>query len=237
MSRPLHAVVLGAGIAGILAAAALADVADQITVFERDPLPPEPTHRTGLPQGRHAHLLWSGGARMVDQLIPDAVASLTARGAHQLSATSDIVLLTAHGWMPRFSGDQYAIACTRDLLDWTLREQVTRNPRITIRDRSEVVGLTGDATRVTGIRVRARGNDVIEQINADLVVDATGRGSRAKDWLIELAVPGVAQMREESIDSGLGYVTRTFQAPATAAQDFPMVSVQADVPTAGPGKP
>jgi 2-polyprenyl-6-methoxyphenol hydroxylase-like FAD-dependent oxidoreductase len=237
MSRPVHAVVLGAGVAGILAAAALAgDVADTVTVIERDRLPREPAHRTGLPQAHHAHLLWSGGARMVDQLLPDATARLAARGAHRLSTPSDSVVLTAHGWLPRSRGTQYAIACTRDLLDWTLREQAESDQCIHIRDQSEVVGLTGDAARVTGVQIRARGSSAVEQITADLVVDATGRGSRAKDWLIELSVPGVAQVRKVVIDSGLAYVTRIFQAPAMAAQGFPMVSVQSDVPTVGPGK-
>jgi len=235
MERASHVVVLGAGIAGVLTTAALAGVADTITVVERDRLPDEQAHRAGLPQARHAHLLWSAGARAIDQLLPDAIARLTARGAKRLSVPANAAILSAHGWLPRFDGPQYAVACTRNLLDQTLREQVAEDPRVTIRDHSEIVGLIGDATRVTGVRVRDRDSGTVEQINADLVVDGTGRSSKVKNWLIELAVPGVADVREEVIDSGLAYVTRTFQAPSMAAQDFPMVSVQADVPTAGPG--
>lgn len=228
-------VVLGAGIAGTLAAAALVNLADEIIVIERDRLPGEPAHRAGLPQAHHAHLLWSGGARVIDELLPDAIPRLTAYGAKHLGVSANTAIFSAHGWLPRFNGAQYAIACTRRLLDWVLREQAMTNPRITIRDHSEVVGLIGDASRVVGVQVKDRDNDTIEQINADLVVDATGRGSKAQDWLTGLGVPGVDKVRKEVIDSGLAYVTRTFQAPTMAARDFPMVAVQLDVPTAGPG--
>jgi 2-polyprenyl-6-methoxyphenol hydroxylase-like FAD-dependent oxidoreductase len=236
MSRTIRVVVLGAGMAGTLAAAALVNLADEIIVIERDRLPSEPAHRAGLPQAHHAHLLWSGGARAIDELLPDAITRLTVYGAKHLGVPANAATLSAHGWLPRFNGAQYAIACTRHLLDWVLREQAKRNPRITIRDHSEVVGLIGDASRVAGVHVKDRDNDTIEQINAELVVDATGRGSKAQHWLTGLGVPGVDQVRKEVIDSGLAYVTRTFQAPAMAAQDFPMVSVQFDVPTAGPGR-
>lgn len=236
MERASHVVVLGAGMSGVLTAAALTGVADTITVIERDRLPHEQAHRAGLPQAHHAHLLWSAGARTIDQLLPGAITRLTARGARRISVPANAAILSAHGWMPRFKGPQYAIACTRSLLDHTLREQAAKDPRVTIRDHREVVGLVGDATRVTGVRIRDRDNGAVEQINANLVVDATGRSSKTKDWLIELSVPGAAQVREEVIDSGIAYVTRTFQTPTMAAQDFPMVSVQSEVPTAGPGQ-
>jgi flavin-dependent dehydrogenase len=235
MSRSTHAVVLGAGMAGVLAAAALAEVADVITVVERDQLPAEPAHRTGLPQARHAHMLWSGGARAVDRLLPGTTTRLLAGGAHRIGVPASFVALTAHGWLPRRTESQYTIACTRDLLDWTLRDRAQQDRRITFRDRTVAVGLTGDASRVTGVRVDNRAAGIVEQLDADIVVDATGRGSGAQGWLSALGVPGVGSVREAVIDSGVTYVTRVFQAPAEAARDFPLVSVQFDVPTRGPG--
>jgi len=236
MPHLTHAVVLGAGVAGVLAAAALADFADRITVIERDPLPQEPAHRAGLPQARHAHLLWSGGVRAVDQLLPDTIDGLVDRGAHRINVGADFVCLTAHGWLPRVAGTDFAITCTRDLLNWHLLDRVRQLPQVRIRDGADVVGLTGGPGRVTGVQVHDRGSDTTEQISADLVVDATGRGSRAKQWLAALGVPGADAVREQVIDAGLTYVTRIFHAPDQAANGFPLVSVQTDVPTNGPGK-
>lgn len=50
-----HAVVLGAGIAGLLAARVLSDVYDSVCVIERDKTLGLPIHRKGVPQGRHIH--------------------------------------------------------------------------------------------------------------------------------------------------------------------------------------
>src|SRR5215471_13541926 len=50
-----QAVVIGAGMAGLTAAAALADHFDNIVILERDGLPSEPMHRAGTPQARHVH--------------------------------------------------------------------------------------------------------------------------------------------------------------------------------------
>ncbi|MEV8504547.1 FAD-dependent monooxygenase [Actinoplanes sp. NPDC051475] len=236
MPRLTHAVVLGAGMAGVLAASALVHVADAITIVEQDRLPERPTHRTGLPQARHAHVLWSGGARAIDQLLPGAIAGLLDAGAHRLGLPADIVFLSAHGWFPRTHEAQYAITCTRDLMDWRLREQLRQHQQVTIRDHTKVVGLRGDAKRITGIRVHDQASDTTEDLDADIVIDATGRGSRSRNWLTELSLPGIDTVREDVIDSGLAYSTRLFRAPAGATTNFPLVTVQPDVPTRGPAR-
>jgi flavin-dependent dehydrogenase len=173
-----HAMVFGAGVAGVLASAALAEVADRVTLVERDRQPDSPEHRSGVPQTGHAHMLWSGGARAVDQLLPGAVARLLAGGAHRVNAPRGFVPLTAQGWLPRRGESQYTITCTRDLFDWTLRQ----DQHLAVRDHTAAVGLSGDAGRVTGVQVTDRDSGTTEQLDADLVVDATGRGSGAQSW-------------------------------------------------------
>jgi 2-polyprenyl-6-methoxyphenol hydroxylase-like FAD-dependent oxidoreductase len=221
--------------AGSLAAAALA--ADpgiaSVTVVERDRLPAGPEHRKGLPQGHHAHVLMSGGARTVEALVPGTLERLAAAGAHRIGLPDGYVMLMPQGWLPRWTTDQYVISCTRALLDQVVRQAVFAMPGVRLREDTEVTGLTGDAAQVTGVQVRDRKTGAAAELPADFVVDATGRGSRARDWLAALGLPSV---REDVVDSGLMYATRLFRAPGTAGEGFPVVNVQADPDSGGPGQ-
>lgn len=79
MSR--RAVVVGAGLAGMLAAAVLANAGvAEVVVLDRDELPDGPRQRRGLPQGRHAHLLMPGGLTAMEEIVPGA--SLQIGRAH-----------------------------------------------------------------------------------------------------------------------------------------------------------
>jgi 2-polyprenyl-6-methoxyphenol hydroxylase-like FAD-dependent oxidoreductase len=226
-------VVLGAGLAGTLAATAVAAHVDTVTLVEADRLPEGPQPRKGVPQARHAHLLWSGGARAMEALLPGTLDSLRQAGAHQIGLPSDLVAYTAQGWVRRFEAMQFLITCSRDLLDWVVRRQLlTTYPKTRIRQEVRVLELVGDRHRVTGVRVANDGGGE-ETIAADLVVDATGRGSRAPHWLSALGLP---QVREEVVDSGLAYATRIFAAPTEARHRFPLVNVQADPTSGTPGR-
>jgi 2-polyprenyl-6-methoxyphenol hydroxylase-like FAD-dependent oxidoreductase len=185
--RPRRAVVVGGGMAGMLAAAALRAHAD-VTVVDRDVLPAGPEPRKGLPQARHVHVIWSGGARAMEELLPGVTEAWLAAGARRIPLPTGLVSLQPRGWFRRWPEMQFMIACTRDLLDWVVRERVTEHERMTVLQRAELLSLEGDASRVTGVRVRtADGEERV--LAADLVVDAAGRGSRAANWLEALDVP------------------------------------------------
>lgn len=229
--RPHLAVVLGGGLAGMLAAAVLSEHAE-VFVVERDHLPEGPSPRKGLPQARHAHLLWSGGARAVEKLLPGTVQRLQAAGARRVALPSGLVVLAPYGWMRRWPEMQHLIACSRDLTDWVVREEVLSRPGITLLEGAEVVDLAGTAQHVTGVHVRDSASGGVRRLDADLVVDATGRGSAAPEWLSALGLPPV---REEVVDSGLAYASRVFRAPA-GAENHPVVSVQCDARLPVPGQ-
>ena len=76
-----HAVVLGASMAGLLAARTLADFFDTVTVVERDALPDGAANRRGVPQGRHLHALLARGAQVLEQLFPGLLDELVLDGA------------------------------------------------------------------------------------------------------------------------------------------------------------
>ncbi|MFI1257990.1 FAD-dependent monooxygenase [Streptomyces netropsis] len=227
-----RAVVLGGGMAGMLAASVLADRVDEVVVVDRDRMPAGARSRKGMPQARHAHLLMAGGARAVEALLPGTTDRWVAAGARRIAVPTDLVVLGPHGWFPRRPEMQFMVACTRDLLDLVVREQVLVRPGITLREGTEAVALTGGAGRVTGVRVRDTGADRAGTIEADLVVDACGRGSQAARRLAELGLPDV---REETVDAGLVYATRIFRAPA-GSENFPVVTVQSDARVPVPGR-
>jgi 2-polyprenyl-6-methoxyphenol hydroxylase-like FAD-dependent oxidoreductase len=225
--------VLGSGLAGTLAAAALARHLDRVTLVDRDLMPTGPGPRKGLPQARHAHLLWSGGARVVDLLLPGTTQRWLDAGAHRFGLPTGLVSMSAQGWLRRGPELQYVITSSRDLLDWTVREQVLADEKVSLREATGAVGLLGSAGRVTGVRLRDEQTGHTTALEADLVVDAGGRGSRARQWLAELGLPPVP---EETIDSGLAYATRVFRAPPGVVKGFPIVNVQADPRMARPGQ-
>ncbi|MCX4903824.1 NAD(P)/FAD-dependent oxidoreductase [Streptomyces sp. NBC_00878] len=229
-TAPRRAVVIGGGMAGMLAAAALSAYAD-VTVVERDVLPDGPDPRKGLPQARHVHVLWSGGARAMEDLLPGVIDGWLAAGARRISLPTGLVSLQPRGWFRRWPEMQFMIACSRDLLDWVVRERVARGARVTVLPRTELLRLEGDARRVTGVRVRTAGGEETV-LEADLVVDASGRGSRATKWLDTLGVPAAPM---EEVDSGLASASRVFRAPA-GTEDHPVVTVQPDARQPVPGQ-
>ncbi|MFE5600338.1 NAD(P)/FAD-dependent oxidoreductase [Streptomyces coelicoflavus] len=232
VTRRPTAVVIGAGATGLLAAAALADFAD-VTVVERDRLPEGPEPRRGVPQARHAHLVWSGGVRAFDDLLPGLTSEIVAHGGRLVHIMGDMVSRAPNEvWFRRFTATHHRnLVCSRDLLDSVLRNRVLADARVMLRQETTVLRLEGDAAAVTGVRVRA--GDGEGTLRADLVVDASGRGSRAPQWLTALGAPRVT---EREVNAGLVYATRLYRAPvATRDTGFPLVNVQAN-PARPPGR-
>lgn len=227
------ALIIGGGLAGMLTAAALAEHAD-VTVLEWDTFPEAPAPRRGLPQSNHSHILMRGGVEAIDDLLPGTVDQLYAAGAKKRGLPSQTLARGPEGWMERLDTDAYLLLCSRDLLDHVVRRQVLRLDRVTVREGTKVLGLTGGADRVTGVRVEdadAPGGE--RRLTADLVIDATGRASRAPGWLTDLGLP---EVREDVVDAGITYVSRWFDEPPGTREDFPGVMIQLTGGTDSPGR-
>ncbi|WP_399895694.1 FAD-dependent monooxygenase [Streptomyces sp. BBFR51] len=232
------AVVLGGGMAGLLAAGVLADHVDEVVVVEGDQYPDEPEARRGLPQGHHNHLFMKGGADALDELLPGTTDLLRAAGAQQRGLPHDILTRGPRDWFERNPTDTWLLLMSRAALDHVVRGQALRNPKLTVRQSTKVVGLVGDAQRVTGVRVEREGRAADaeaseETLPADIVVDATGRGARTPQWLEELGVPAV---KEDKVDAGFAYASRWYRAPADTPEDFPGVMIQVQQGTGRPGR-
>lgn len=209
MAARAHAVVIGASVAGLLAAAALGDAYQQVTVYDRDTLPAGPEHRRGVPHSRQLHALHARGAQALDDLLPGFRDEMLAAGAVTCDTQGD-----AHWYLddyllrPARSGLE-GIALSRPVLEWLIRTRVASRPNVTITDATDVTGLVTAAGRATGVRVRvARAQDAAEEtVPADLVVDAAGRGSRAPLWLAEHGFPAP---RTSQVRAGVTYVCRYY---------------------------
>ncbi|MER6913544.1 FAD-dependent oxidoreductase [Streptomyces sp. NPDC000594] len=210
-----HAVVVGAGVAGLLAARVLAERFARVTVIERDDLPEgaAPAFRAGAPQTRHVHILWSRGVAALDALLPGVVQELAAAGAVRVDAPERMRWLSPADWFTGVRGAFY-LSVSRELLETTLRRRVLDRPSITLMDRHEVTGLVPapGGTAIGGVRLRRRGKDGQESsVRAGTVVVATGRGSRLADWLPGIGCPAPVT---ERIDAHLGYSSRYYRRPA-----------------------
>jgi 2-polyprenyl-6-methoxyphenol hydroxylase-like FAD-dependent oxidoreductase len=109
---------------------------------------------------------------------------------------------------------------TRPFLEWKLRRRVAALPNVQILDQTDVLQLlsTADNSRITGVQIRRRAATAGEEtLTADLVVDASGRGSRMPRWLEDL---GYAPVEETNVEMGVGYATRTYRRNPNSGTDM-----------------
>jgi 2-polyprenyl-6-methoxyphenol hydroxylase-like FAD-dependent oxidoreductase len=206
-----HAVVVGGSLAGLLAAHVLAGHADQVTIVERDRFPDGPEARPGVPQSRHPHVLLEGGQLALEALLPGFLKELRAAGAPRVGLPADMVQWQNGRWLRRLPASTYIHTGSRAQVEHLVRRRVLANPVVTVVEGTDVVGLLGDASRVRGVLLRERGGAAHVEprsFDADLVVDASGRGTKAPQWLVAL---GAEAPREEIIDTGLAYASRIYR--------------------------
>ncbi len=215
-ARWSHALVIGGGFAGLLAARVLSDHFERVTIVERDEIGPAAEYRSGVPQAHHPHAVLARCTQVVDELFPGFLSELAAEGA--VSADSGIAMrvLLPSGWAPRQPVGVAPQHVTRITLEAVLRRRVLALPQITVLGGVQVEGLTADPAnaRITGVRGRMRGDQTELELSADLVVDASGRTSRLPDWLATL---GFHRPTESLVESGLGYTSRLYEVP----EDWP----------------
>ena len=226
-----HAVVLGGSLAGLLAARVLADHFELVTVVERDAYPSDASVRKGVPQASHVHALMRRGQQVIEKLFPGLLDELIADGAHWVDTAGEVTWLTPAGWGARFPSDLNVIGFTRPLLDLHVRRRLRPHARVRVLEETETLRLLPAARGGDGVcgilgRTRRPGS-TDEEMRADLVVDATGRGSRAPRWLEEL---GYDAPEESFVNSHLGYASRLYRVPEGFASDWKGAYVQAAPP-------
>jgi 2-polyprenyl-6-methoxyphenol hydroxylase-like FAD-dependent oxidoreductase len=214
-----HAIVIGGSLTGLLAVRVLTDHFNRVTLVERDRFPAGAAFRPGIPQSRHLHVLWTRGLELLEDLFPDLEKTLLGAGAEEIGVPSDVLWLTAAGWRTRFEVTRL-LTFSRPLLDWAVRSRLTGS--LDVLEDNEATGLLARGTDVAGVALRSG-----ETMAADLVVDATGRGSRAPSWLATLGYPSPP---ETLVDPLLGYASRYYAIPSGFDPGWKALYLQADPP-------
>ena len=224
ISNGSHALVIGGGIAGLLATRVLLNHFEHITVVERDSLPAQPQTRPGTPQAIQSHAILVRGARILEQLFPGLNADLISSGAISVDWAADVLYLSTRGTEPRLPSDLITSMCSRSLLEWSIRRRLTGCDRLHFLDATQVKKLLMDEhqSRVTGVQLRHRGNSQLGELTTDLIVDASGRNSSLPKWLEELGYPAPTASIN---DAYFGYTTRWYERPADLQADWKMLCV------------
>lgn len=217
-----RALVIGASISGLLAARALANHYEQVTLIERDQLPPPGDNRKAIPQGKHVHVLLERGHQIMETYLPGLTEDLRRLGAVQIKDVSaNMRWFHSGGYHQPGKSGISGLAASRPTLETALRRRVLQRPNISLIECADVAALQAspDKSTVTGVALRRQGskNDR-EFLAADLVVDAGGRGSRSPAWLESL---GYQRPTEEEIEIDLEYVSCFF---CRCPEDLPGLS-------------
>ena len=207
-----QALVIGAGMSGLAAAGALAKHFERVIVLERDGLADGPSHRQGTPQSRQLHGLLPGGLEALCRIFPGFDQDLAAAGAAPVRVAADIrEELPGFDPFPRRDFGRVAYCASRPLLEHTLRRRVRALRNVVLRDHRRVVELvaSADRRRITGARCE-RSDGTAETLAADLVVDASARGTLT---LAALDAMGCGRPQVTSVGVNIGYATAAFEIP------------------------
>lgn len=208
-----HAVVIGASLGGLCAARVLSDHYAKVTIYERDELPDGPDNRSAVPQGRHVHLLMARGAAEFEKLFPGLLEGMVAAGVPILENRPDCISFGAAGHVlgtgTTLKDPFTAYVPSRPHLEWQIRTRALAIPNIELVRRGVAEPWYEPAEeRVIGVLLEA--GDESSGVAADLVVDATGRGTRLPVWLEQW---GFRRAEEESFDVGIDYATHQVHIP------------------------
>jgi 2-polyprenyl-6-methoxyphenol hydroxylase-like FAD-dependent oxidoreductase len=203
-----HAVVIGASMGGLLAARALADFYSRVTVIERDAFPVDDIPRKGVPQGRHAHGLLARGRVVIEDFFPGWTDEVVGCGGIRGDIASDVTWFGYGVQLKTAPSDLTGLLASRPVLEGHVRRRLLALPNVRILEKCTVQGLVANDARTAILGVRVKTAVAEETMPADLVVDASGRGSASPAWLEGFGYPAP---KEEKVEVGIGYTTRVYR--------------------------
>jgi 2-polyprenyl-6-methoxyphenol hydroxylase-like FAD-dependent oxidoreductase len=226
-----RALVLGGSMAGLLFARVLSESYAQVTIVDRDRLVGVTSPRRGVPQGVHAHALLARGKQILDELFPGFTEDMRSAGMPMVDMGEMHWYLEGRRLRNAHTG-LVAVTLSRPTMENLVRNRVAALPNVEFMEGYDITGVvtTPGRDRVTGTTVlRHAGTPEEETLVADLVIDATGRGSRSVQWLTDL---GYQAPDEERVKIGLSYTTCEFLLPSR-----PLENDWSEIPLTTPTSP
>ena len=219
-----HAVVLGASMGGLLAARVLSEFYDRVTLVERDVLDDQPVARRGVPQSGQPHVLLARGSEIVEELFPGVLDEMVAAGAHRwndgdLSRFNTFFgghLLHRQGAIPNPASVANYFA-SRPFIECHVRRRVRAIANVTVLGGHDVTDLIATDRSVTGVVLHRRSDGAVLSLHAQLVVDATGRGSRSPVFLERL---GYGRPDEEELAVRVSYASMPIRMPEGTLHEY-----------------
>jgi 2-polyprenyl-6-methoxyphenol hydroxylase-like FAD-dependent oxidoreductase len=229
-----HAVVVGAGMAGLVAAKALSAHFERVTVLERDELPTTPGHRAGTPQSRHLHALLGGGLAALEELFQNFGGELRSAGAVPLRAALD-TRIERPGFDPFPQRDLgwEALSLSRPLIEFIARQGVESEVNIAVLSGCRVTEFVASSGQngVGAVRYQA-GDGAAQTLRGDLVVDASGRGALTRLFLERNFG---TKLEETEIGADQAYSTAIFERPEDLRFGWKVVLHLPNAPTSSRG--
>ncbi|MGX5620784.1 FAD-dependent oxidoreductase [Bacillus cereus] len=203
------AIVIGGSMAGKFAAKALSTSFKEVIIIEAGERWDGKSSRKRVPQSNHPHVLLKGGENAIEELFPNITNELIEAGSIVNNFTRDLKWHQFGLWKQPFIGEVHMIQQSRPLLEWHIQKRIHQISNITIKYETLVKGLLVDAklNKVCGVKVKYLETNTQEEVHADLVVDASGFGSKSIEWLREYEI----EVQEEKVRIDLFYATKMFK--------------------------
>jgi 2-polyprenyl-6-methoxyphenol hydroxylase-like FAD-dependent oxidoreductase len=205
-----HAIVIGASMGGLLAARALSDYYDDVTVLERDVLPKVNEPRKGVPLGRHAHGLLARGREILEEWFPGFTEETIAQGAIPGDLVDKGLWFSRGVYLSNVPSKLSGLGISRPMLENEVRGRLLQIPNVRVCEQSNALEpmFLRESSRVSGVRVQDKVTSNTEAIDADLIIDASGRGLSSSGWLSKF---GYDEAPEEQIKVNVNYVSRLYR--------------------------
>jgi 2-polyprenyl-6-methoxyphenol hydroxylase-like FAD-dependent oxidoreductase len=206
--RQERAIVIGASIAGLLAARVLSERYSEVVLLERDALPDRAAPRKGTPHALQPHGLLARGRQILDELFPGFTDELVVQGGLRGDIGTEVAV-DANG--RRFACSPvgvHGLAVSRLAIEAEIRRRVRALPGVRLLTEVDALAPVHEDGRVVGVRWQRRGGSAAETMASALVVDCSGRGSHGPAWLREW---GYEPPTEERVQIGLAYTSAYFK--------------------------
>ncbi|KAJ3179125.1 hypothetical protein HDU87_003081 [Geranomyces variabilis] len=228
------AVVIGGSIAGCMTAKVLLSHFDHVTVLESEDLDVHNKNwrkpRKNVMQVDAQHVMQPLGYRLLERIFPGIQKDFLAQGAEPYNMT------IGNFWMfgsflerPKWDKDLETVSGSRTLYEGCIRTKLLESDakRLEYRTNVTVQQIRINEGAVCGVSCYDKITKTTFIVDADLVVDATGRSAKGRKWIKDLGYP---EIDEDSYDPLSQYSFAVYKLTGAFA---PFVATMPDPETGG----